>query len=449
MNKKVLLFTFLLAGCITSTSAQEKNSRSLVVDEVSLGQPNQTYNTYKTTWQKNRFRDNWIISIGAGGQFIQGEDDTKADLKDRITLAPQFSIGKYFSPIWGLKLMFTGGGLHGYNDGRAGTYTYWNSKEYHGIDQATIDPVWIHNGWIDANGITPPGSPIYYEKVGSEYVWRPGNEGKLYTQRIHYVGASLDFMFDLFNLFGSYNPKRFFEITPFAGVGYYQRLKNQGVLAGSFAGLNGGLTFKFRLSNRVNFNIEGNAVYLPDAFDGQHGTAAGADGIVQATAGFSYKLGKTYWEVAKPMDYDLINSLNEEINELRNRPEKVCPTCLPCPPVKEEVESEIKFLPEPVFFRLDKADIDASEWSKIEKAVNYLNKYPEVRVVVTGYADKETGTGNYNLKISERRAKAVALALTNKYGVNPSRISVNWTGDEIQPFKVNEWNRVVIFVIED
>ena len=77
-----------------------------------------------------------------------------------------------------------------------------------------------------------------------------------------------------------------------------------------------------------------------------------------------------------------------------------------------------------------------------------MNQHPEVNVVVTGYADKKTAYPEYNMKLSERRSKAVSQALVEKYGINPARVSINWSGDRIQPFTVNEWNRVVIFVIE-
>lgn len=459
MNKKVLLFSVLLAGSILSSSAQNGFENS---DQNVEMQPKGSLNTYKTTWKKNRFKDNWVISIGAGAQMLNGEDDSKADFAKRLTVAPKFSIGKYFSPIWGLRLSVTGGGLHGYNDGRAGTYTYWNKKGYHGGIQMTVDPVWAFNNWIeiidgkpymtDGTPITSSTNPIYLED--GEYVWRPGNKangGKLYQQKIHYVGASVDFMFDLINLVGNYNPKRFFEITPFAGIGFYQRLANQGVLAGSFAGVNAGLNFKFRLSERFNFNIEGNGIYLPSSFDGQEGNKIGADGVLQATAGFSYKLGKTSWDVSEPMDYELIDGLNSRINDLQNElVNKECPECPECPTVEiiEQKTEDFKFLPDPVFFKIDKASIDASEWSKIDKAASYLKNHPEANVVVTGYADKNTAYPAYNMKLSERRAKTVAKALVDKYGVSPSKISINWEGDKTQPFKVNEWNRVVIFVIE-
>ncbi len=467
MNKKVFFTTFLFIASLFSLTAQEESSRTLIVDEVEYGQPNQTYNTYKTTWKKNRFKDNWIISLGGGAQTYFGIDDSKGPTQDRVTFAPQFSIAKYFSPIWGLRLNFTGGSLHGFNDGSFGTYVKWNhgTKDYMGQSvvgtpgypntgpsaaMLTWDPAWNH--MFD---LTNPD--VYAANIGQDgdnYYWRPGREqGKLYMQHIKYVQANIDFMFDLFNLVGNYNPKRFFEITPFGGIGIYNAFSNMGSVNMLVAGVHGGLITKFRLSERLGLNAEFSGSVVPDSFDGQIGDTKSMEGIGQATLSVAYKLGRTDWEVAEPMDYELVNRLNDEINTLRERNAKLaakeCPTCPPPPPVvKAEPTSDVKFLPDPVFFRLDKSVIDPSEWARIDKAATYLTEHPDVNVVVTGYADKKTGNPQYNMKLSERRAKTVAQALIEQYGINPLRVSINWSGDKIQPFKINEWNRVVIFVIE-
>ncbi|QIK59701.1 OmpA family protein [Dysgonomonas sp. HDW5A] len=475
MNKKVFFTTFLFIASLFSLTAQEESSRTLIVDEVEYGQPNQTYNTYKTTWKKNRFKDNWIISLGGGAQTYFGIDDSKGPTQDRVTFAPQFSIAKYFSPIWGLRLNFTGGSLHGFNDGSFGTYVKWNhgTKDYMGqsvvgtpgypntspsASMLTWDPAWNHMFDLtlkDANGNTIPG---YNTDIigldGDNYYWRPGREqGKLYMQHIKYVQANIDFMFDFFNLVGNYNPKRFFEITPFGGIGIYNAFSNMGSVNMLVAGVHGGLITKFRLSERLGLNAEFSGSVVPDSFDGQIGDTKSMEGIGQATLSVAYKFGRTDWEVAEPMDYELVNRLNDEINTLRERNAKLaakeCPTCPPPPPVvKAEPTSDVKFLPDPVFFRLDKSVIDPSEWARIDKAATYLTEHPDVNVVVTGYADKKTGNPQYNMKLSERRAKTVAQALIEQYGINPLRVSINWSGDKIQPFKINEWNRVVIFVIE-
>lgn len=478
MNKKVLLFSLLLSGCFYSVSAQEgSSSRTLIIDEVDYGKQNETYNAYKTTWQKNPFKDNWFITIGGGAQTIFGEDDTKQDFTKRITFAPQISVGKYFSPIWGLRLNFTGGSLHGFNDGDSGTYRKWNngSDNYMGEGYAgtpgypggspntaflTWDPTWNYmyspeEIWKNVSP-TPDGKGYQWTPEGMDSRDHKGTpldangDRMLYMQHVKYVQMNIDFMFDLLTLFGDYNPKRFFDITPYAGAGVYHAFPNRGTIAYTTAGVHAGLITKFRLSDRIKLNAEFAASMVGDEFDGQGGDNHAFTGIGQATLGLQFNLGKTYWQVCEPMDHKLINDLNNQINILRQRPE-FCEDCPECPAIEiaPTPPAQIKFLPDPVFFRIDKSVIDPAEWAKVEKAVDFLNKNPEANVVVTGYADKKTAYPEYNMKLSERRSKTVAQALTQKYGINPLRVSINWSGDEIQPFKVNEWNRVVIFVIED
>lgn len=100
MNSKVLFLSLLFSSGIFTLSAQDELSRDLIPDEVEYGQPNQTYNTYKTTWKKNAFKDNWTISVGGGAQKLFGIDDNKGSFSKSVTFAPQISISKYFSPIW-------------------------------------------------------------------------------------------------------------------------------------------------------------------------------------------------------------------------------------------------------------------------------------------------------------------------------------------------------------
>jgi outer membrane protein OmpA-like peptidoglycan-associated protein len=70
------------------------------------------------------------------------------------------------------------------------------------------------------------------------------------------------------------------------------------------------------------------------------------------------------------------------------------------------------------------------------------------KVNIVAYADKKTGTPAYNLALSERRAKAVAEALSNEYGISSDRISIDWKGDTEQPYAENEWNRVAVFFVD-
>ncbi|NDW18280.1 OmpA family protein [Dysgonomonas sp. 216] len=465
MNQKTLLAILVMLSCNLSYILAQEESSSVSLELEGAETQEVLHNAYKTSWVKNRFKDTWYITFGSGVQTIIAEDDDKANFTDRLTYAPSITIGKYFSPIWGLRVQITGGSLHGFNDGESGTYRKWNSGSDHyqgagyagrpgypttaDANFATWDPQWVRRGYTLDNGQIGLSSNGYF--------WGDGwHTGKLYMQHIKYAALNMNFMFDLLTLIGDYNPKRAFDITPFGGIAYSHLFPSWGYEAYDVIGANGGVNLKFRLGKKWDFNLEGNISLYPDDYDGHLGGSRSMDIVAQTTAGFTYKIGKSTWEVAQPASYDMIKDLNDEITRLRilAQQAKPCPDCPACPDPVTSVGAtnnmkETKFLPDPVFFRIDKSIIDASEWHKIEKAVAYLNNHPDVNVVLTGYADRKTGYPAYNMRLSERRAKAVSKALVERYGVTPSRISINWEGDRIQPFDINAWNRVVVFVIEE
>jgi outer membrane protein OmpA-like peptidoglycan-associated protein len=61
------------------------------------------------------------------------------------------------------------------------------------------------------------------------------------------------------------------------------------------------------------------------------------------------------------------------------------------------------------------------------EAANYALAGQATRIVVVGHADT-SGPEGYNLRLSERRAKAVADALV-AHGVKPEALSVDWKGE--------------------
>lgn len=100
-----------------------------------------------------------------------------------------------------------------------------------------------------------------------------------------------------------------------------------------------------------------------------------------------------------------------------------------------------------IFFALNSAKIQNDQLSKIDAMVAYMEKYPNSKVAITGYADKETGNPRINLALSEKRAKNVADALKAK-GIAASRIVTDFKGDTVQPYRVPEENRVSICIAE-
>ena len=169
-----------------------------------------------------------------------------------------------------------------------------------------------------------------------------------------------------------------------------------------------------------------------------------SDGIVQLSAGLTFKLGKTDFEVLEPMDYALLNDLNGQINKLRAENDELskrpvsCPECAPA--VTEVVNNYVDNV---VYFRLNSSKIDKNQQINIFNTAQFV-KENNAPIKVIGYADKKTGTSSYNMGLSEKRARAVAKELIEKYGVSSDQITIEWKGSDEQPYGENNWNRVVI-----
>jgi outer membrane protein OmpA-like peptidoglycan-associated protein len=67
---------------------------------------------------------------------------------------------------------------------------------------------------------------------------------------------------------------------------------------------------------------------------------------------------------------------------------------------------------------------------------------------MTGYADRLTGTPTINERLSQERATVVANWLVN-HGLDRDRIYKDAKGDRVQPFPINEDNRVTICLVVD
>jgi len=78
-----------------------------------------------------------------------------------------------------------------------------------------------------------------------------------------------------------------------------------------------------------------------------------------------------------------------------------------------------------VYFPFDPSTLTADAQAVVQQAAQAAQQTP-VSISVVGHTDT-SGSVPYNLRLSERRAKAVADALVG-LGVTQSRLNVSWVG---------------------
>ena len=98
-----------------------------------------------------------------------------------------------------------------------------------------------------------------------------------------------------------------------------------------------------------------------------------------------------------------------------------------------------------IFFTVSKSVVSTLGQARIEAIVETLNANPDAKAVLCAFADKATGTPDYNMALSEKRAASVAKALEAK-GIDKSRIITWWFGDTVQVSEVSHKNRVCVMI---
>jgi peptidoglycan-associated lipoprotein len=82
----------------------------------------------------------------------------------------------------------------------------------------------------------------------------------------------------------------------------------------------------------------------------------------------------------------------------------------------------------PVYFQFDRSDITDDGIRSLDQKVDVLQRNPNVRLRIEGNAD-DSGSDEYNLALSQRRAAIVTRYLTDR-GIDASRLKVVAYGEE-------------------
>lgn len=347
------------------------------------------------------FNPHWYVQAQVGAQYTLGE----VKFGDLISPNIQIGVGRQFTSLWGARFSIDS----------------WQSKG--GIN--------IYS-WADGS------------KTGKEkYSWK-------------FIAPQLDATFNLSNAIAGFNPNRTVSVGLLAGIGANIAFSNDDAVkvaeqvALSNTGSENmkyawdgtkvrflgrfGANVDFRIDDAWSIGVEATANVTTDRYNSKK--AGNGDWYFNALVGVRYNIGKTYTTrtITPPAPVEkIVERIVEKIVEV---------------PAKTEERVKGGKLRREVFFTIGKNQISQDGFNKIQEVVDFMKKYPEATVTVTGYADRGTGSAKFNDRIAARRADVVETELVNR-GIARDRIVKSSKGSRVQPFNDNDMNRVTICIAED
>lgn len=395
--KKQLILMAAFGGILMSaqhTNAQDTSSVTIEESVIAVEQV-----PCKDIYTTGSWRNNWYIQLGAGVRTPLVETGTKTH---HYTAQYNLAVGRWISPYLGFRFSGYYGSMH-----------------------------WLHN-------------PVASARTAN---------------------LNVDFMWDMCNSIAGYNPSRPVSVIPYIGLGgtfvydykgnrdandmgKHNLKSNQWLLP-----VSAGLQVRFRLSEYVDLFGEARAMFYGDNFNNDvYGRPVDLD--LSATGGIIVHFTGSKFQQYNPCDYvSALNQANAQVNDLRaalattSAALAAAEAQLPCPEVPEvvAVESTSTTIFPTVRFKINSAYVSSEEMVNVYNIAEYLKANPDAQIIVRGYADKDTGTSAYNMKLSQRRAQAVADILTGDYGIAENRLIIQAAGSDTQLYDTNNWNRIVIF----
>ena len=395
---KRILCMAVIASALACDSMQAQETTSVDMDVPCT-------EMYTHDWKKN-----WYLQLSAGGQMFYFEKSTNVsnfDL-DKTTGVYGLGLGHWFSPYFGYRFNVLGGAVH-------------------------------------------------YDNFG----WK----------KFKNVNLNLDLTWDMFNTLGGVNDKRVFSIVPYIGLGTAYAWDFEGPKSGySIVDDNGvkdnqwslvasiGMEFRFRVHKNVDIFVDTRFKGMSENFN-NIAWGTGIEPGFSVMGGLTFNLNKEgrQFKTVNPCDYTAaIRNLNDQVNDMRrgldetNAKLKACESREPEVQVKEvvkEVSAAPAVIPA-IRFSINSARVSNADKATLYDVAEMMKKDEDVKVVIKGYADKKTGTADYNRRLSEKRAENVRDILVD-YGVDESRISTQGLGADEQPYSnENKWNRVALIIIE-
>lgn len=374
----------MLMACAAATPAFAQDAPTAAEETVE-------YSTDKYKVETNHFWDNWFLSVGAGGQVYFGDHDKQCDFMDRIGLALDANVGKWFTPGIGARVAYSGLTIKG--------ATKWetdpNEDSAHGTGEA-----------LDGGG-----APHYLQ------------HSKFSMSNLHF-----DVMFNLSNLFCGYNEKRVWNTTLWTGLGWGHvgSSPHQEVITANWGWLN-----TWRLCDPLLLSLDIHGMITHDNFDGEGGGRFG-EGMMSATLGLTYRFKQRGWGRSKTIiryNEEELQAMRDRMNELSAENARLREAIAAGNQKEAEVIVKRIAAANLVTFQINKSTLSNEARANLGMLAEIIKEGDKNTVYsITGYADKGTGSVDLNTELSKARAQAVYDCLVNEFGVNKYQLRMDYKG---------------------
>ena len=123
--------------------------------------------------------------------------------------------------------------------------------------------------------------------------------------------------------------------------------------------------------------------------------------------------------ISENQNLDLRNITNDQVIENKN---------FRLDPIQvSAVEENVTIVLNNIFFDFDKTVLKPESYPELNRIISVMKEKSGMQIEIAGHADA-TGPESYNLRLSERRARAVVQYLTRE-GIESGRISVVFHGE--------------------
>ena len=315
-------------------------------------------------------------------------------------------------------------------------------------------------------------TPAVGARIGWHGIQNTSKSGELDKAPFHYIHG--DLLWNVSNSIDGYKETRFWNFIPYV-TGGLSLIKHHGLkqFDQEFAG-GVGLLNSLRLGERVNLNLDlGIIAARAEAYE-MNGFIKRYAGFPTATLGLQFNLGRTGFDrlasvmpVIVPLpfteaDYNALKAkvaaLEKENADLKN---KIADLEKQLAPFKNLVVGQTYLFqngrftavdakvasPATVYFDLGSAKLSEREKAHLEYFANNVVD-ANTALVLTGSADKQTGTSSINQKLSEQRCETVKNLLVNKFGAAAGNIETVANGDRNNVFDTPAKNRCVVIEVK-